>query len=83
MIHTQSHSHGIPPKLLLETVEKISIPLAKVFNLSLNEGVVPFEWKEANIISLFMNTRTCGRSLLCFFYTNQIITFDTTILFPD
>ena len=44
---------GIPPKLLMETVEQISIPLARVFNLSLNEGVVPFEWKEANIIPLF------------------------------
>ena len=41
---------GIPPKLLIETVEQISIPLARVFNLSLKEGVVPFEWKEANII---------------------------------
>ena len=44
---------GIPPKLLTETVEQISIPLARVFNLSLKEGVVPFEWKEANIIPLF------------------------------
>ena len=44
---------GIPSKLLMETVEKISIPLARVFNLSLKEGVVPFEWKEANIIPLF------------------------------
>ena len=44
---------GIPPKLLMETVEQISIPLARVFNLSLNEGVVPFEWKEPNIIPLF------------------------------
>ena len=44
---------GIPPKLLMETVEQISIPLARVFNLSLKEGVVPFEWKEANIIPLF------------------------------
>ena len=26
---------GIPPKLLMETVEQISIPLARVFNLSL------------------------------------------------
>ena len=43
----------IPPKLLMETVEQISIPLAKVFNLSLKEVVVPFERKEANIISLF------------------------------
>ena len=28
-------------------------PLAHVFNLSLQEGIVPFEWKEANIIPLF------------------------------
>ena len=33
---------GIPPKLLLEIVEQISIP----------EGIVPLEWKEANIIPL-------------------------------
>ena len=45
--------NGIPPKLLLEIVEQISIPLATVFNLSLEEGVVPLEWKEANIIPLF------------------------------
>ena len=44
---------GIPPKLLMETVEQISIPLARVFNFSLKEGVVPFEWKAANIIPLF------------------------------
>ena len=44
---------GIPPKLLMETVEQISIPLARVFSLSLKEGVVPFEWKEANIMSIF------------------------------
>ena len=44
---------GIPPKLLLEIVEQISIPLTTVFNLSLEEGIVPLEWKEANIIPLF------------------------------
>ena len=38
---------GIPPKLLMETVEQIRIPLARVLNLSLKEGVVPFEWKQA------------------------------------
>ena len=42
-----------PPKLLMETVEQIIVPLAKVFNLSLKEGAVPVEWKEANIIPLF------------------------------
>ena len=34
---------GIPPKLLMETVEHISISLARVVNLSLKEGVVPVE----------------------------------------
>ena len=33
--------------------ELISILLATVFKLSLDEGVVPLEWKEANIILLF------------------------------
>ena len=43
---------GIPPELL-ETVEQICIPLARVFNLSLKVGVVPFECKEADIMPLF------------------------------
>ena len=51
---------GIPLKLLTETIEQISIPLARVFNLSLKEGVVPFEWKEANIIPLF---KKCSRNI--------------------
>ena len=38
---------GIPPNLLLEIVEQISITLATVFNLSLEEEIVPLEWKEA------------------------------------
>ena len=44
---------GILPILLMETVEQISIPLARVFNLLLKEGVVLVKWKEANIIPLF------------------------------
>ena len=44
---------GISPKILKETVEQISSPLAHVFNMSLHEGIVPLEWKEANIIPLF------------------------------
>ena len=35
---------GIPPKLLIGTVEQTSI--ATEFKLSLKEEVVPFEWKE-------------------------------------
>ena len=45
----------IPPKLLKKMVEQISTPLAKVFNLSIDEGIVPSEWKKANITSLFQN----------------------------
>ena len=44
---------GIPPKQLKEIVEQISMPLAKFFNLSLEEGIVPSVWKEANITPLF------------------------------
>ena len=45
--------YGIPPKLLKEIVQQINTPLAKVFNFSLEEGIVPAEWKEANITLLF------------------------------
>ena len=44
---------GIPPKLLKKIVEQISTPLANLFNLSLEEGIVSSEWKEANITPLF------------------------------
>ena len=40
----------ISSKILKETVEQIS---THVFNMSLQEGIVPLEWKEANIIPLF------------------------------
>ena len=44
---------GIAPKIQKETVEEISMPLAHVCNMSLQEGIAPSEWKEANIIPLF------------------------------
>ena len=43
----------IAPKILKETVEQMCTPLSHVFNMSLQEGIVPLEWKEANIIPLF------------------------------
>ena len=48
---------GLSPKILKETVEQISKPLAHVFNMSLQEGIVPLEWKEANIIPLIIQKR--------------------------
>ena len=53
----------IPPKLLMETVEQISIPLARVFYMSLKEGVVPFEWTEANIIPLSKKVREISQRI--------------------
>ena len=44
---------GVSPKILKETVEQISTPLAHVFNMSLREGIVYLYWEEANIIPLF------------------------------
>ena len=44
---------GMSPKILKEIVEQISTPLAHVLNMSLQEGSVHLEWKEANIIPLF------------------------------
>ena len=44
---------GIAPKILRETVEPISVLLAHLFNMSLQEGIVPLEWTEGNIIPLF------------------------------
>ena len=44
---------GLSHKILKETVEQISKPLAHVFNMSLQEGIVLLECKEANIIPLF------------------------------
>ena len=50
--NTSTGVEGIPPKLIMEAVEQISIQLAKVFKLSLREGVFPFKWEETDIIPL-------------------------------
>ena len=39
--------------MLKDIVEQICTPLEKVINLSLEEGIVNSEWKEANITPLF------------------------------
>ena len=43
---------GIAPKIVKEPVEQMCTPLAHVFNMSLQDGIVHLEWKEANIIPL-------------------------------
>ena len=50
---------GISPRLLKEIVDDISVPLAIAFNLSIQDGIVPREWKNANIIPIFKNGSRC------------------------
>ena len=51
------------PKILKETVAQISTPLAHVFNMSLQEeGTVPLEWKEANIVPLLKKKGSRNKS---------------------
>ena len=54
---------GISPKLLMEIVEQINIPLARAFNLSLREMVVPLELRKANIIPLFKRAREISQRI--------------------
>ena len=47
---------GILPKILKETLEQISTPLAHVFNMSLQEGIVPLNGKKQTLF-LYSKTR--------------------------
>ena len=45
----------LKPRLLLNILEEISEPLCLLFNRSLKEGVVPGDWKNANVCPIFKN----------------------------
>ena len=55
---------GIAHKILKETVEQVSTPLAHVFNMSLQEGIVPLAWNEANIIPLLKKKGSRNKSVI-------------------
>ncbi|KAG6925345.1 hypothetical protein G0U57_014702, partial [Chelydra serpentina] len=44
---------NLHPRILKELAHEIASPLAKKFNESLNSGVVPFDWRIANIVPIF------------------------------
>jgi len=44
---------GIGPRILIELQDALSPALAAVFQKSLDEGVVPQDWKEANVSPIF------------------------------
>ena len=66
---------GIPPKLLKEIVEQISTPLAKVFNLSLEEGIVPCKTLINKYISTWVpKNKVMSNQSLMFFGRNYKVT---------
>ena len=44
---------GIPSRLLFELANVIAPSLTRLFNMSLSLGVVPINWKRANITAVF------------------------------
>ena len=51
----------ILPRLLMETLEQANITLARVVNMSLEQGVIPFERKVPNIMTLFKKIRELSK----------------------
>ncbi|KAF2343332.1 Reverse transcriptase domain, partial [Trinorchestia longiramus] len=45
---------GLGPRILKETAEVISEPLTNIFNRSLETGIVPDDWKRANVTPISM-----------------------------
>ena len=50
---------NIPAWLLKNHAEVLAPPLTYIFDNSLSEGVVPTEWKTANVIPYLKETRLC------------------------
>ena len=44
---------GIPSRVLKELSEQLALPLSILFNKSLQEGRVPNDWKEAEVVAIF------------------------------
>ena len=44
---------GIPARLLIETASQMSPSLCELFNKSLRTGMVPFDWKLANVVPVY------------------------------
>ena len=51
--HTASGPDGLPPSLFSLFKGQLASPLLHVFNLSINSGIVPSCWKEAEVVPIF------------------------------
>ena len=42
----------IPPKVLKELSKEIAVPLSNIFNKSLETGIIPYDWKSAEVTAI-------------------------------
>ena len=56
-VNKATGSDGIPARLLRETVDIIAPSLTKLFNKSLQLGIIPDEWKVANVVPVYKKGR--------------------------
>ena len=54
-VSASSGPDGISSKFLSEYADILSYPLARVFNLSMESGTVPEDWRKANVTPIFKN----------------------------
>jgi len=48
---------GLPPRALIESVDVVAKPLSIIFQQSWLTGDVPVDWKLANVMPIFKNSR--------------------------
>ena len=51
--HSAAGPDGLSPKLLKECIDQMSPILAMIYRKSMNQGEVPEEWRQANVVPIF------------------------------
>jgi hypothetical protein len=51
----------LPGIILQELAEELSVPLTRIFNKSLHEGIVPQDWKTANVTPIHKKEENTSR----------------------
>ena len=61
---------GISARIVHECASELSVPLAKLCDMSMQQGVFPLKWKQANIVPLHKKAtrRTLKIIVPCLFY---------------
>ena len=60
-IHKASGPDGIPSRLLKELSKELAPVFALFFQASIDQGVLPDEWKEANVVPIFKKGSKDGK----------------------